>query len=746
MDDLDSPWANEKPVDPPQLSEATEPRDIELQAADSSLPSKGTTLGASQGNQTQLWAEGNKSISLDNLSIVPSSLEAALNDESRPWDSKSSHGTVRRTDSNSTDPDLKVSAPPEARSDNKWDGTTSSRTESWSLPSTLHSDARWSTSPKLQFATVPEPDVLESLTYLNSSTSIPTPTSARAKELIEFFEAKSGTTRPGSANDDRAPQLEDGDDLRSSSTQRLNAVGKTEFSPFSRRDESVSWPASSTCEWSSHGGEQSPRSPSTIVGGGTQRCGLEGGDFDQKDQRSKAQSQDTTSPNLDDGDQGGSIRDFGHSIPAFDDQGQRTAIVELDTPPSIIDVAAGAQKVSSFTANADLVGQLFPPNPVTDRPSSICKDILSSTSARKAWYRISRQGTMRKHDSGIEDYVRVSWVGSAVQASVNKVVGNWITEDQSGHSLGGEGNGLSSLFGWGEPPKPSRPKVESTFERTRFGSMVQRSKQSSTVKDGSVIPLKSSPSLIMEETMLPPHSPVVRPGWIHTPELSPALSEAPPLSISSSTLSVSDTDGFSRHPAELEEVEVHGKALEAKQQGPSTDAAVADEWGLLVNPTIAMFSDQPQVLPMQDMPVEHTVALMNLPQKVSSLPANASPTAPSHEQTAATHATRENPYTPGPSSSPASIPTSPARYPPSPIIPKRGSSRKHSILPSADISPVGTPSRSSKLAVSPITASQLPTLVMARKLPKTAEEAAEEAEILGKIARGLPDLSYMLKQ
>ncbi|KAI9707695.1 MAG: hypothetical protein M1836_000657 [Candelina mexicana] len=746
MDDWDSPWANEKPVDPPQLSEATKPREIELQLAGSSFPSNGTTQGASQGNQTQLWGEGNKSISLDDLSIAPPLLEAALNDESRSWDFESSHGTIRRTDSNATDPDLKVSGPPGPKSDNKWDGTTSSGTESWSLPSTLHFNARWSTSPKLQFATVPEPDVLESLTSLNSSTSIPTPTSARAKELIEFFEAKSGTTRPGSANDDRAPQFEDGDDFRSSSTQRLNAVGKNEFSAFSRTDESVSWPASSTSEWIIHGGGQSPRSPSTIFGGGIQRCGLEGGGFTQRDQRSKAQSQDMTSPSSDNGGQGGSIRDFGHSIPAFDDQGQRTAIEELDTAASIIDVAAGAQKVSSFTANADLVGQLYPPNPVTDRPSFISEDILSSTSARKAWYRISRQGTMRKHDSGNEDYVRVSWVGSAVQASVNKVVANWITQDQFGHSLGGEGNGLSSLFGWGEPPKPSRPKVESTFERTRFGSMVQRSKQSSTVKDKPVIPLESSPSLTMEGTMLVPHSPVVRPGWVHTPELSPAISEAPPLSTSCSTLSVSDTDGFSRHPAELEEVDIDGKALEAKQQGPSTDAAEADEWGLMVNPTISMFSDQPQMLPMQDMPVEHTAALITLTQRMSSLPVNASPTAPSHQQTVATHATRENPYTSDPSSLTALIPTSPAQYPPSPIIPKRGSSRKHSIRPSADIAPIGTPSVSPKPAASPITASQLPPLVMARKLPKTAEEAAEEAEILETIARGLPDLSYMLKQ
>lgn len=66
-------------------------------------------------------------------------------------------------------------------------------------------------------------------------------------------------------------------------------------------------------------------------------------------------------------------------------------------------------------------------------PALVDDNLISSTSQRKAWYLISRAGTMREYESGdFEKYMRVKWQGSAVQARVGSIVSRWIAEDRMG--------------------------------------------------------------------------------------------------------------------------------------------------------------------------------------------------------------------------------------------------------------------------------------------------------------------------
>jgi len=55
---------------------------------------------------------------------------------------------------------------------------------------------------------------------------------------------------------------------------------------------------------------------------------------------------------------------------------------------------------------------------------------------------------MRRNRSDDDDYVRVMWAGSEVQARVNKIVEKWISEDRN--SGGSGGKGMSAMFGWGD--------------------------------------------------------------------------------------------------------------------------------------------------------------------------------------------------------------------------------------------------------------------------------------------------------
>ncbi|RBQ65773.1 hypothetical protein FVER14953_04776 [Fusarium verticillioides] len=92
----------------------------------------------------------------------------------------------------------------------------------------------------------------------------------------------------------------------------------------------------------------------------------------------------------------------------------------------------------------------FPsPEPI---PDVIIDDSFTSISERKAWYLMSRPGSMRKHNLGDdENYVRVGWGNSQVRDQAIRIVRRWMEEDSiTGRVVLGRRGGAAGakIFNW----------------------------------------------------------------------------------------------------------------------------------------------------------------------------------------------------------------------------------------------------------------------------------------------------------
>lgn len=124
---------------------------------------------------------------------------------------------------------------------------------------------------------------------------------------------------------------------------------------------------------------------------------------------------------------------------------------EQDTPWVLKDLSI------SYPVDFTKLDDLFPSTPAITIeaelvPDVIIDDTFASSSERKAWYRISRFGSKRKHDLGDDDnYVRVGWSGSQIRDRTTQTVRRWMEEDSItgrvvlGRRLGGSG---AVMFNW----------------------------------------------------------------------------------------------------------------------------------------------------------------------------------------------------------------------------------------------------------------------------------------------------------
>ncbi|KAI0024486.1 hypothetical protein F4780DRAFT_603716 [Xylariomycetidae sp. FL0641] len=117
-----------------------------------------------------------------------------------------------------------------------------------------------------------------------------------------------------------------------------------------------------------------------------------------------------------------------------------------------------------FPGTDDLTAENVDNNNVV--PKKIISDSFTSISERKAWYRISRFGSMRKHDSGEEDnYHRVSWRTCQLHGETIKIVRRWMEEDSfSGRAAIG-GSKRTSFFNWDSSPATAPVDLEKVFGR-----------------------------------------------------------------------------------------------------------------------------------------------------------------------------------------------------------------------------------------------------------------------------------------
>jgi len=173
-------------------------------------------------------------------------------------------------------------------------------------------------------------------------------------------------------------------------------------------------------------------------------------------------------------------------------------------------------------------------------PDVIPHDSFSSTQERKTWYRISRYGPMRKHNTGDDDnYIRVNWTQSQTRVETLKIVARWIEEDRiSGRVvLGGASKG-SSIFGWNDSkaapvplaaafavkngkqkvtPTATEPSVEIPRE---WPKGLVRTRSTSSTSSPSTKPRRKSSTkpTASEENKPDTQLPVANFGWNATPQ------------------------------------------------------------------------------------------------------------------------------------------------------------------------------------------------------------------------------------
>ncbi|TQV98940.1 hypothetical protein V2A60_007364 [Cordyceps javanica] len=147
------------------------------------------------------------------------------------------------------------------------------------------------------------------------------------------------------------------------------------------------------------------------------------------------------------------------AIPHFKYDEQPQATITKSTtkhPPYPIDLSNLDDLFPSSTASTTC------PEPV---PDVIIDSSCTTTSERKTWYRISRAGSARRHDSGggddeNQDYRRVTWAASEVRTKTLHIVRRWMEQDSIAGRvvLGSRKAGPlgASMFNWDS----SEPAVE----------------------------------------------------------------------------------------------------------------------------------------------------------------------------------------------------------------------------------------------------------------------------------------------
>lgn len=142
----------------------------------------------------------------------------------------------------------------------------------------------------------------------------------------------------------------------------------------------------------------------------------------------------------------------------------------------------------SYVCDTTLLAQLFPSGEEIGKQLDEHDDPIFSTSARKAWYRVTRKQTMREYNHGENDdnYIRVTWTNSHVRAEVHKVVSRWAREDR----ISGTGPGARASFYW-DTPAPAESQAH--FGHLRTQSSVPATKTALPARQ-SLPPLASNHS------------------------------------------------------------------------------------------------------------------------------------------------------------------------------------------------------------------------------------------------------------
>ncbi|KAH7318388.1 hypothetical protein B0I35DRAFT_431986 [Stachybotrys elegans] len=247
-----------------------------------------------------------------------------------------------------------------------------------------------------------------------------------------------------------------------------------------------------------------------------------------------------------------------------------------------IDISVDLSKLDDLFPSVDAA---FPsPEPI---PDVIIDDTFASISERRTWYRVSRYGSIRKHNQGDDDnYVTVTWPQSEVRSKAIRIVRRWMEEDSiAGRVVLGRRAGAvgASMFNWGS----KAPQVE-------IGELL--AKKSGRERSMSQGAKTAEPS---------PAAPVF--GWGNPPPASPAASASSsahaPQEVASPPIASPNKARFSLPPVpstafkhSLERpasITSRVQQKSAASQGASRfqvslpdEGSDDDEWGDMVSPSV----------------------------------------------------------------------------------------------------------------------------------------------------------------
>ncbi|ETS79791.1 hypothetical protein PFICI_09644 [Pestalotiopsis fici W106-1] len=424
------------------------------------------------------------------------------------------------------------------------------------------------------------------------------------------------------------------------------------------------------------------------------------------------------------------------------------------------------------------------PEGLTDR---IITDSFGTVAERKAWYRVSRFGSMLKHDSGDEEnYHRVTWQTSQLHDDAIKIVRRWMEEDSiSGKPILGGGK-RTSAFNWDSAAAPVA--LDKVFARRSLGP---RPKGSSSVPMGHT-PTSSigSQISITEEPKFPSGlggsyapssigtpstsaSPIANFGWSTRPPstfIMTTRSSVHSLKIEKpAQRSANSTTPGLLSPAfqQPQMINEHGSEVPMKSDDDDDDdTAEDDDWGEMVfSPTQEAFTTTENHILSQSTGDEFSQVSMtgttdaHLVSEAQSAHAQPSTSGSAASEVSASILYRHDPsrnaqWAPKQNTEPCTSidlgrsETSSARVQPSPIVPSFSQCVAEPFSPSSSPpSPLskGTDMDSS-MNVPPPSCLNAPVSA-ATISPSPVESSVDAADnvVIQQILQGLPDLYYMLR-
>lgn len=381
--------------------------------------------------------------------------------------------------------------------------------------------------------------------------------------------------------------------------------------------------------------------------------------------------------------------------------------------------------------------QLDPPASQSDiasaLPDHIIDDSFTQISERKAWYRISRQGSSRMHNSGDDDsYRRVAWPTTTTHHDTLKIVRHWMEQDSiTGRTTLGGGSNKTSMFNWDSSAEPVA--LHQVFARRRAQThqrpvSLQQPLKPPLAMSAAITLSTEKPSDASKNSKQRPMSladpPAAAFGWSTTPveppveRLQPAIPDRP------------ESDQWQAQTApQVPPGVIFPPSLPVARQEDDED-----EWGeMMSSPVKANFS-RPGV-DIIDVPTTGTTSFAsssNEPPAVptglqrAEVPGNIIPDSLTHPQ----HTVPQKQLSSDPwaTSDQLSIFDTPAE----PNV-------------KAKITDTGFPPTSPLAILSPLTVSNMTPIEQTSTTPSPTVDSTEADSLVRQIVDNLPDLSYMLR-